>query len=137
MDENPISKEIVDAAFKIHQALGPGLLESVYEVTLAYELRKRGLDVERQAPVQLKYEELVFEEGYRLDLIVNDKVIVEVKSVDELGPIHKKQLLTYLKLRNKCLGLLINFNENLIRDGITRIVNGLPETPKPPRNFVP
>jgi GxxExxY protein len=125
VDENPISKEIVDAAFKIHQALGPGLLESVYEVTLAYELRKRGLDVERQAPVQLKYEELVFEEGYRLDLIVDDKVIVEVKSVDELGPIHKKQLLTYLKLKNKRLGQLINFNENLIRDGITRIVNGL------------
>lgn len=127
MDENPISKEIVDAAFKIHQALGPGLLESVYEVTLAYELRKRGLNVERQAPVQLKYEELVFEEGYRLDLIVDDKVIVEVKSVDEVGPIHKKQLLTYLKLKNKRLGLLINFNENLIRDGITRIVNGLEE----------
>lgn len=125
MHENQISKEIVDAAFKIHQALGPGLLESVYEVTLAYELRKRGLNVERQAPVQLKYEELVFEEGYRLDLIVEDKVIVEVKSIEEILPIHKKQLLTYLRLNNKRLGLLINFNENLIRDGITRIVNGL------------
>ena len=125
MHENLISKEIVDAAFKIHQALGPGLLESVYEVTLAYELRKRGLNVERQAPVQLKYEELVFEEGYRLDLIVEDKVIVEVKSIEEILPIHKKQLLTYLRLKNKRLGLLINFNENLIRDGITRIANGL------------
>lgn len=105
--------------------MGPGLLESVYEITLAYELRKRGLNVERQAPVQLKYEELIFEEGYRLDLIVEDKVIVEVKSSEEILPIHKKQLLTYLRLKNKRLGLLINFNENLIRDGITRVVNGL------------
>ena len=127
MDENPISKEIVDAAFKIHQALGPGLLESVYEVTLAYELRKRGLNVVRQAPVPLIYGELVFEEGYRLDLIVEDKVIVEVKSIEEIAAIHKKQLLTYLKLRDKRLGLLINFNVELIKQGITRIANGLQE----------
>ena len=122
MDENPISKEIVDAAFKIHQALGPGLLESVYEVTLAYELRKRGLSVERQSPVQLKYEELVFEEGYRLDLIVEDKVIVEVKSIEEILPIHKKQLLTYLRLSNIRLGLLINFNVAYLPHGIRRVI---------------
>jgi GxxExxY protein len=127
MDENPISKEVVDAAYKIHTTLGPGLLELVYEVTLAYELRKRGLSVVRQMPVALIYEEICFEEGYRLDLLVDDKVIVEVKSIDEVLPIHKKQLLTYLRLQDKRLGLLINFNEDLIRNGITRIVNGLQE----------
>jgi GxxExxY protein len=127
MDENPISKEIVDAAYKIHATLGPGLLESVYEITLAYELRKRGLRVVRQLPVPLIYEEICFEEGYRLDLLVEDKVIVEIKSIDDVLPIHKKQLLTYLRLQDKRLGLLINFNEDLIRDGITRIVNRLEE----------
>jgi GxxExxY protein len=102
-------------------------LESVYEVTLAYALRKRGLGVVRQMPVTLKYEDVCFEEGYRLDLIVDEKVIVEVNSIDEVHPIHKKQLLTYLRLLDKRLGLLINFNEDLIRDGITRIVNQLKE----------
>ena len=127
MDENPISKEVVDAAYKIHTTLGPGLLESVYEVTMAYELRKRGLNVVRQMPVPLIYEDISFEEGYRLDLLVEDKVIVEIKSIDEIHPIHKRQLLTYLRLQDKRLGLLINFNEDLIRDGITRIVNRLEE----------
>jgi GxxExxY protein len=127
MDENAISKEIVDAAYKIHTTLGPGLLESVYEITLAYELRKRGLRVVRQLPIPLVYEELRFEEGFRIDLLVNDKVIVEVKSIDEIHPIHKKQLLTYLRLQDKRLGLSINFKEELIRNGIKRIVNGLPE----------
>ena len=127
MDENAISKEIVDAAYKIHTRLGPGLLESVYEVTLAYELELRGLRVVRQLPVPLVYEGICFEEGYRLDLVVQDKVIVEVKSIDGVLPIHKKQVLTYLRLLDKRLGLFINLNVDLIRNGISRIVNGLEE----------
>ena len=125
MDENPISQPIVDAAYQIHKTLGPGLLESVYEVVLAYELRKRGLKVERQLPVQVVYDGICFEEGYRLDLLVEGKVIVEIKSIETLTPVHKKQLLIYLRLLDKRLGLLINFNEELIRNGISRVVNGL------------
>lgn len=125
MEENSISKEIVDAAFTIHKKLGPGLLESIYEVLLTYELKKRGLGVIRQVPVIVEYDGIRFEEGYRLDLLIEDKVIVEVKSIEKVANIHKKQLLTYLRLTNKKLGLLINFNEILIRDGITRVVNGL------------
>jgi GxxExxY protein len=128
LHENPISKEIVDAAFKIHTKLGPGLLESVYETILAYELKKRGLHVERQLPVPIVWEDIQFEEGYRLDLMVEDKVLVEVKSVEAVVPVHKKQLLTYLRLMDKRLGLVINFNEELIRDGISRVVNGLDES---------
>jgi GxxExxY protein len=123
--ENPISKEIVDAAYKIHTTLGPGLLESVYEVVLTYELKQRGLRVERQVPIPIEYEGIRFEEGFRLDLLVEDKVIVEIKSMEEISNVHKKQLLTYLKLKGLRLGLLINFNEEVIRTGITRIVNGL------------
>jgi GxxExxY protein len=103
------------------------LLESIYEVLLAYELKKRGLRIEQQLPVFVQYEGICFEEGYRLDLLVEDKVIVEVKSIEKIANIHKKQLLTYLKLMEKKLGLLINFNEELIRNGITRVVNGLEE----------
>ena len=125
MDENPISQQIVDAAYQIHKTLGPGLLESVYEVVLAYELRKRGLRVERQLPVPVFYDGICFEEGYRLDLLVEGKVIVEIKSIEALTPVHKKQLLTYLRLLDKRLGILINFNEELIRNGISRVVNGL------------
>ena len=125
MDENPISQQIVDAAYQIHRTLGPGLLESVYEVVLAYELRKRGLKVERQLPVQVVYDGICFEEGYRLDLLVEGKVIVEIKSIETITPVHKKQLLTYLRLLDKRLGLLIIFNEELIRNGISRVVNGL------------
>jgi GxxExxY protein len=125
VDENPISQQIVDAAYRIHKSLGPGLLESVYEVVLAYELRKRGLHVERQLPVPVVYDEIHFEEGYRLDLLVEGKVIVEVKSIEAATPVHKKQLLTYLRLLDKRLGILINFNEELIRNGISRVVNGL------------
>ena len=125
MDENPISQQIVDAAYQIHRTLGPGLLEWVYEVVLAYELRKRGLKVERQLPVQVVYDGICFEEGYRLDLLVEGKVIVEIKSIETFTPVHKKQLLTYLRLLDKRLGLLINFNEELIRNGISRVVNGL------------
>ncbi len=125
MTENEIAKIIVDSAFKIHVQMGPGLLESVYEVVLAHELRKRGLRAERQVPVPIVYDGLIFEEGFRADIIVNDKVIVELKSVEEIAPVHKKQVLTYLKLTDKRLGLLINFGAALIKDGISRIVNNL------------
>jgi GxxExxY protein len=115
----------VDAAYHIHRALGPGLLESVYEAVLAHELTKRGLRVVRQAPVSVLYDGLLMEAGFRADLVVEDLVIVEIKSVETLLPVHKKQLLTYLRLSNKRLGLLINFCEALIKDGITRLANGL------------
>jgi GxxExxY protein len=127
MTENEIAKEIVDAAFKVQSRLGPGLLESVYEVVLAYELRKRGLNVVRQLPVPIVYEDVQFEEGFRLDLLVEDKVIVEIKSIEKISGVDKKQLLTHLRLMNKRLGLLINFNVELIKDGVSRIVNGLEE----------
>ena len=125
MNENAIAREIVDAAFRIHTTLGPGLLESVYETILSYELTRRGLQVARQQAIPIIYESVRMDEGFRADLIVNDKVIVEIKSVEALGHIHKKQLLTYLRLADKRLGLLINFNTALIKDGITRIANGI------------
>lgn len=127
MQENEIAKQIVDVAYQIHVKFGPGLLESVYEVLMAHELAKRGLSVTRQQAIPLVYETIRMEAGFRADLIVGDKVIVEIKSVDALTPVHKKQLLTYLRLANKHLGLLINFNTELIKDGIVRIVNGLKE----------
>jgi GxxExxY protein len=127
MTENEIAKEVVDAAFHIHTKLGPGLLESVYEVVLAAVLRKRGLRVERQVPVPIRFEDLTFDEGFRADLIVEEKVILELKSVEETAPVHKKQVLTYLRLADKRLGLLINFGAPLIKDGITRLVYRLPE----------
>ena len=127
MTENEIAKEIVDAAYKIHKILGPGLLESVYETVLAYELEKRGLQVKRQVPIKIRFEDIVFDEGFRADLLVENKVITELKSVEKVRPVYKKQLLTHLRLSNRKLGLLINFNEELIKDGITRIVNGLEE----------
>jgi GxxExxY protein len=105
--------------------LGPGLLESVYEIVLTHELKRRGLNVVRQGPVPVIWDEIRFEEGYRLDLLVEDKVVVEVKSIENLDRIHKKQLLTYLRLLSKRLGILINFNEELIKDGIVRVANGL------------
>jgi len=123
--ENAIAREIVQAAFRIHTKLGPGLLESVYETVLAYELTRRGFRAKRQQPMPVVYEDVRFATGFRVDLMVEDKVIVEVKSVELLAPVHKKQLLTYLRLGDKRLGLLINFNEVLIKDGITRVVNGL------------
>jgi GxxExxY protein len=118
---------IVDAAINIHSALGPGLLESVYEVLLAHELKQRGLHVERLIPVPIQYMGIQFEEGYRLDLLVENLVVVEIKSIEEVAPVHKKQLLTYLRLTKRTVGLLLNFNENLMKDGITRIVNHLDE----------
>jgi GxxExxY protein len=125
MTENEISKQVVDSAFKIHTRLGPGLLESVYEAVLAYELRKRGLRVERQKAIPVVYEEVRLDEGFRADLVVEDKLIIELKSVEAIAPVHKKQLLTYLRLSNLKLGLLINFSEELIKNGISRVVNGL------------
>ena len=125
MDENEIAKQIIDAAYKIHKALGPGLLESVYETLLAHVLEKRGFNVRRQVPVPIVYEGISFNEGFRADLIVEDKVIVELKSVENVAPVHKKQLLTYLRLADKRLGLLINFGSSLLREGVTRVVNGL------------
>jgi GxxExxY protein len=125
MTENEIAKVIVDAAFKIHTKLGPGLLESVYEALLAYELKQRGLLVVRQQSIPVIYETVQLEEGFRADLIVEGKVIVELKSVEVIAPVHKKQVLTYLRLTNLKLGLLINFGEALIKDGISRIANGL------------
>ena len=125
MNENMIDKEIVDAAFKVNTRLGPGLLETVYEVVLAHELKKRGLSVERQAAIPVEYDGIIFDEGFRADILVNDKVIVELKSVEAVAPVHKKQVLTYLRLADKRLGLLINFGAPLIKDGISRIVNKL------------
>jgi GxxExxY protein len=127
MTENDIAREVVDAVFRIHVGLGPGLFESVYEEVIASELQKRGLCFTRQHPVPFVYEGTLFEMGFRADLVVEDKVIVEIKSISEIAPVHKKQLHTYLRLADKRLGLLINFNVALIRDGITRIVDGLRE----------
>jgi GxxExxY protein len=127
MNENEIAKIVVDVAFKMHSSLGPGLLESVYEVVFYHELRKRRLGVERQVAVSIVYDGIKFEEGFRADLIVEDKVIIEIKSVEDLAPVHKKQLLTYLKLKDKRLGLLINFGAALIKDGISRVANGMPD----------
>jgi GxxExxY protein len=128
MTENEISKIVVDCAYKVHTTLGSGLLESVYEKVLAHEIEKNGLRVDRQIAMKVQYEDIVFDEGYRADLIVENKVIIELKSVDALAPVHYKQLLTYLRLADKRLGLLINFNEALIKDGIHRVANGLKES---------
>jgi GxxExxY protein len=125
MSENEIAKTIVDLCLKIHKILGPGLLESVYEEVLVYELKKLGLAVLRQAGIPVIYEKIKLDIGFKADIIVESKVIVELKSIESLLPVHKKQLLTYLKLTNLKLGLLINFNENLIKNGIIRIANGL------------
>jgi GxxExxY protein len=128
MTENEISREVVDAAYKLHTELGPGLLESVYEALLARELEFRGLKVARQQPISFEYRGLKFDEGFRADLIICDLVIVELKSVEELHPSHKKQLKTYLKLMGKKLGLLVNFGAPLIKDGIHRVVLGLSDS---------
>lgn len=125
MTENEVAKHIVDVSYKIHTTFGPGLLESVYETLLAYELQKRNLPVRRQKPIPMVYEEIRMNLGFRADLLVDDKVLVEVKSVEAIHPVHKKQLLTYLKVADKKLGLLINFNVELIKFGITRVVNQL------------
>ncbi|ABK99716.1 conserved hypothetical protein [Pelobacter propionicus DSM 2379] len=126
MNENKIAEIIVDSCYKIHTTLGPGLLESVYESVLTHELQQRGLFVARQKALPIIYDGMVLDEGFRADLVVEDLVIVELKSVETIAPVHKKQLNTYLKLSGKRLGLLVNFGANLIKDGITRIANGMP-----------
>jgi GxxExxY protein len=125
MSENEISYKIIGAAMELHKALGPGLLESVYENALAYDLRELGFDVQTQFPMPLVYKEVKQDVGYRIDLLVEDKVIIEVKSVENLASVHFAQTLTYLKLSDKRLALLINFNTKLLKDGIHRIVNNL------------
>jgi GxxExxY protein len=125
--ENDVTGIVIDAAIGIHKALGPGLLESVYEVVLAHELRKRGLKCERQVQVPIVFDGLRFEEGFCGDILVENLVIVELKSVEKTSPVHKKQVLTYLRLMNKRVGLLINFGEEYLKDGITRLVNQLPK----------
>lgn len=122
MGSNEITGEIINCAIKVHKALGPGLLESVYEKCLAYELSKRGLKVEVQKEMPIVYEEIVFDKGYRIDLLVEDSVVVELKSVSEMKPIYSAQTLTYLKLAKLKVALLINFNEILLKNGIKRLV---------------
>ena len=123
MSINDVTAVIVDAAMQIHKDIGAGLLESVYEAILAKKLEKRGLLVERQKILRFEYDGMVFEEGFRMDLLVEDQVVVELKSVEQTAPVHKKQLLTYLKLAKKPVGLLINFGSATLKEGITRVIN--------------
>ena len=125
MDENAIAREIVDAAYTVHKELGPGLLESVYETALCHELLERKLLISRQHSIPVMYKKLQLLDAFRADILVGDKVIIELKSIETVLPVHKKQLITYLKLSGCRLGLLINFGADLIKNGITRIVNGL------------
>ena len=125
MTENEISKIVVDVAFQIHTSLGPGLLESVYQKVMVYELRKRGLQVEEELPLPVVWDDVKLEVGFRVDLLVNQKLVIELKSVERVAPVRKKVLLTYLRLSDCKLGLLINFGEELMKTGISRVVNGL------------
>ena len=127
MNENNIGREIVDAAIALHRELGPGLLETVYERILLQDIRKRGFDAERQVPVAIMCRGICFDEGFRADIIVESKVILELKSVERISNAHKKQLLTYLKLTGMKLGYLLNFGEDIMKRGIIRTVNHLPE----------
>lgn len=124
MTENEIGREVVDSAVCLHRAIGPGMLETVYEVLLAHELESRALAVKRQVPIPITYRGVRFEEGFRADMIVEEKVILELKSVEALSRAHKKQLITYLKLADKKLGYVLNFGEALMKDGIVRLLNG-------------
>ncbi|MFA5874546.1 MAG: GxxExxY protein [Anaerolineales bacterium] len=125
LDElNKITEAIIGAAIDVHRALGPGLLESAYQACLAYELIERGRKVEQQKPLPIVYKSVHLDAGYRLDLLIEDKVIVEIKSVDSIAPIHEAQLLSYLRLSEKKVGLIINFNVKVLRYGIRRLVNG-------------
>lgn len=132
MNENELSHEIIGAALEVHKALGPGLLESAYDECLARELELRGVPFQRQVSLPVTYKGLAVDAGYRLDLLVADLVIVELKAVDQLLPIHDAQVLTYLRLSGRRLGMLINFNEVKLKDGIKRIVLGLEDTPFAP-----
>ncbi len=125
MDENELSYKIIGVALELHKSLGPGLLESVYETALAHDLIESGLDVKRQVTLPFVYKDIKMEAGFRIDILVNDKVIIEIKSIDALAPVHFAQTLTYLKLSNRKLALLINFNIKILKEGIHRIVNHL------------
>lgn len=125
MDENSIARLIVDAAYTVHKELGPGLLESVYEIALCHELKLRRIEFARQKQIQIIYKDLLLVDAFRADIIVENKVIIELKSVECVKPVHKKQLITYLRLADFKLGLMINFGSVLIKDGITRVVNKL------------
>lgn len=127
---NRITEAIIGAAIEVHKALGPGLLESAYEVCLAFELVERGLKLEQQKPLPVIYREVKLDCGYRLDLLVEQAVIVEVKAVDHLAPIHQAQLLSYLKLSGRRVGLLINFNVKMLKNGVRRLVNDFPDSPR-------
>lgn len=127
MTENELAKIVVDVAYQIHTKLGPGLLESVYQKVMLYELHKRGLHVQEEVPRPVIWDDVQLEVGFRIDLFVERKLIVELKSVEKVAPVHKKILLTYLRLSNCRLGLLINFGQELIKNGISRVVNGLQE----------
>ena len=127
MTENEIGKVVVDAGIAVQKALGPGIFETVYEVVLAHELKKHSLNVERQVPISIEYDGIKFDEGFRADIIIENKVILELKSVESVTKAHKKQVLTYLRLTGCRLGYLMNFGEDLMKYGITRIVNGLEE----------
>ena len=124
MNENEIGEIIVDAAVIVHKELGPGLLETVYEIILAHELERRGLLVNRQVSIPIEYQGIKFDEGFRADILVENKVIIELKSVESVNKAHKKQVLTYLRLTGYKLGYLLNFGEALMKDGISRIING-------------
>jgi len=124
MIENEIGGIVVDCAVKVHTRLGPGLLESVYETVLSYELQNRGLNVQRQVAIPIAYDDILFKEGFRADLVINEKVILELKSVERVTKAHKKQLLTYLRLSGMKVGYLLNFGEALMKSGISRIING-------------
>lgn len=124
MTENEIGKIIVNCAVRLHMELGPGLLETVYEVLLAHLLQEAGLKVERQIPIPIQFRGIQFDEGFRADVIVENKVILELKSVESVSKAHKKQVLTYLKLTGKKLGYLLNFGEGMMKDGISRVLNG-------------
>ena len=125
MKENDIASTVVNLAYQIHTELGPGLFESVYEAILFYELTQQGFKVDRQKCIPVHWKEINLDLGFRSDLIVENKVLIEVKSIEAMAPVHKKQVLTYIRLTGIKLGLLINFNEALIKEGITRIANGL------------
>lgn len=125
MNVNELSYKVIGIALELHKKVGPGLLESAYENALAYDLEEAGLEVKQQVPLPFYYKEIKMEVGYRVDIIVENKLIVEIKSLENLAPVHFSQLLTYLKLSEKRLGLLINFNTKILKDGIHRVVNNL------------
>lgn len=125
LSENEIGAILINTAIAVHRQLGPGLLESVYEVVLSYELAKQGLEVKRQVPIPIMYQNIRFDEAFRADIVINEKVIVELKSLEEINKSHRKQLQTYLKLSDKKLGFILNFGATLMKEGIIRAVNGL------------